>query len=412
MISKVKNSFSIYKNLPRSIYVLFFARTINSLGVFVYPFMTLFLTQKLGMSPGRAGFIIMLTGLAAAPGSLLGGKLADHFGRKRLLVAAEFISACSYIPCAFLGSSPLIPWFLIVGQFFMGVVHPLTTAMVTDLTVPETRKAGFSLMYLGHNLGFAVGPLVAGYLYRTHTPWIFLGDALTTFISLVLVLALVRETIPDREAIEASRLTDSPERAEDGNALKLLLARPRLLFFALMVAVIQFVYAQLSFSFPLFLSDIFGERGPSLFGSAMSLNAVIVILCTAMVISLTRNFRPAFSLTLTGLLYSLGLGVLFFLHSYVLILAAVFVLTIGEILGATNIDVYIANHTPMTHRGRFNSIFPLIMETGFFLSPVVMGNYIERLGIRSVWPLCFFLGMISVTGFFILWITERGRKHG
>jgi MFS family permease len=40
--------------------------------------------------------------------------------------------------------------------------QPASTAMTTDLTNPRNRKAAFSLLYLGGNVGFAVGPLISG----------------------------------------------------------------------------------------------------------------------------------------------------------------------------------------------------------------------------------------------------------
>ncbi|MGM0675698.1 MAG: MFS transporter [Spirochaetota bacterium] len=46
-----------------------------------------------------------------------------------------------------------------------GAATPATIALATDLSTPDTRQATFSLLYLGHNLGFAVGPLVAGFLF-------------------------------------------------------------------------------------------------------------------------------------------------------------------------------------------------------------------------------------------------------
>lgn len=360
---------AIYRGLPRSIYVLFFARIVNSLGSLVFPFMTMFLTQRLGLSEGDAGWYIMLSGTAFIPGSLLGGKLADHFGRKRIMVTAQFLAAASFIPCAFLGASMTIPLLLIAGQFFLGVVHPTTQAMTTDLTTPENRKAAFSLLYLGHNIGFAVGPLVAGYLYQHHTPWIFLGDALTTFLSLILVCLFVGETLPDHHALKDSLNKESHERAEEGSALSLILRRPGLVIFILLAAVMNFVYAQMSFSLPLFMAEVFSDRGPVLFGSVMSFNAIIVILGTPLLIAATRRLAPVLSTALAAALYAVGFGMLYFLNAYPLFILSTFIWTSGEIFSATNVDVHIANHTPISHRGRFNAIFPIIMGIGFAMSP-------------------------------------------
>ena len=136
IIYSIKSSFGIYRGLERSVYVLFFARIINSVGSFVYPFLTLFLTDKLEYTASEAGLILMVVSISFVPGSLIGGKIADVFGRKRILVGAEFFAAMSFMICAFITDKHLIPFFIIGAEFFMGIVHPTSTAMITDLSRP------------------------------------------------------------------------------------------------------------------------------------------------------------------------------------------------------------------------------------------------------------------------------------
>ncbi len=96
-----KRYFDVYRGLPSSLYMLFFATIINSMGMFVFPFLTLYLTGRLGMSQEKAGFFIMMLYLVYGPASLIGGKLADSFGRKKLMVIAQVLSGLCYIPCGF-----------------------------------------------------------------------------------------------------------------------------------------------------------------------------------------------------------------------------------------------------------------------------------------------------------------------
>jgi hypothetical protein len=46
-----------------------------------------------------------------------------------------------------------------------------------------------------------------------------------------------------------------------------------------------------------------------------------------------------------------------------------------------------ANHTPMSQRGRFQSILPIIGGTGFAVRSAVIGNLVSRAGRGPVWPL-------------------------
>jgi MFS family permease len=84
----------------------------------------------------------------------------------------------------------------------------------------------------------------------------------------------------------------------------------------------------------------------------------------------------------------------------------------GEILQATNTNVYIASHTPISHRGRFNSILPIIIGTGFAIGPPVMGKFIELYSVVWVWPLMAGLSLFSCAALGGLFLIEsrRGKK--
>jgi len=82
-----------YTKLPNSIYILFFARMVNSMGAFVYPFLTIYLTKTLSLDEGEAGFIVMLAITAHLPGLIVGGRLADWLGRKKILLLFQSMAA-------------------------------------------------------------------------------------------------------------------------------------------------------------------------------------------------------------------------------------------------------------------------------------------------------------------------------
>ncbi|GAJ24663.1 unnamed protein product, partial [marine sediment metagenome] len=118
--------------------------------------------------------------------------------------------------------------------------------------------------------------------------WIFLGDAATTFASLILVYLFVKETIPSKEKIEESyQLENAYEKAEKGNLWQVLRKRPRLLLFTLISLIYSFVYAQTTFSIPIQVVELFGEKGPKMFGIIMTTNALVVSFLTIIIISLT-----------------------------------------------------------------------------------------------------------------------------
>ncbi|NSW92130.1 MAG: MFS transporter, partial [Firmicutes bacterium] len=129
-----------YRGLPKSVYFLFISKIVNSIGNFVMPFLAIFLTDRLGMREDQAGFFVMLAAIAFVPGSLIGGKLADIYGRKKVLILFHGLSGLCFVPCAFLGPSMLVTWLLVASSLFIGASNPAYTAMVTDLTDMGNRK--------------------------------------------------------------------------------------------------------------------------------------------------------------------------------------------------------------------------------------------------------------------------------
>jgi MFS family permease len=396
------------------VYVLFFATVVNGAGIFVFPFLTLFLTGKLGMDEREAGNFLFFTSIAYLPGSILGGKLADKYGRKVVAVGAQLLAAAVYIPCGLLVSSPraalLIPLLVLVNVVFDGFADPARGAIHTDLTTPENRQAAFSLNYLGHNLGFAVGPLIAGFLFHSAPAWLFWGNAIAVAAATTLVLLFVPETKPTEAAVKASLASDSSERAHEGGLLSAVRSRPRLIVFVFLGAWYGLVYGQHRFTLPLQTDRLFGSPGAALYGSLMSLNAVLVIVFTAPAIALMKRFRPVVNVAVSGFLFAVGFGMLAFTRSPALFYISTFIWTMGEIVNATNADVYIANNTPLSHRGRFNAILPFIGGFGWAIATPIGGTIIHRWGIGAVWVAMFAVASLAAAGLLVLDRTEGTKK--
>jgi MFS family permease len=302
----IRGMLTLYKGLPKPIYVLFFATIINGVGIFVYPFLVLYLTQHLGYSDAWTGAFMSLASLAYLPGSIIGGKLADRIGRKKVMLIGQSFGSLMFLICGFLGKTPLIPIFILFNLFFDGATDPARSALQTDVTNQENRQSSFSLMYLGHNLGFSVGPLIAGFLFYRAPQWLFFGNAILGFASVLFVMLRVPESRPDAQAIEASFLSNSTEKAHRGNLIKALLSRPQLLILAISATFFSFAYSQSLFALPLYTARLYGEQGATLYGTMMSLNALVVVFCTAPMVILMRKRHPLQNIALAGVLFAIG----------------------------------------------------------------------------------------------------------
>lgn len=393
-----------YRNLPTTVWVLFFSRLINNMGNFIAPFMTLLLTNRYSFSIQAAGWVVMAVSAVGLIGSLFGGKIADQFGRRKAFLLFSTLTAGSMFVAGFAGEPEWVAFFLILRSFFGGVSGPFINTIVTDVTKEEERTEAFSLMYIALNIGYAVGPLLAGLLFASHTQILFFGDGATTMLSVLLVAKFIPETKPFVEAVESS--AESVD--EDTPLWQLLMQRPSFLWFCFWIMGLFFVFSQFNFGLPLQVESQFGLEGAKLYGILMTVNAVMCSVLTVGINSFLSRYSAASNIAIASLFYMVGFGMLGSVSSIFGFVLSTMLWTVGEIIIATNTNVYIANHAPVTHRGRFNAIFPVIRRVGFILGPPFAGWISDLRGLEMVWILNGFTALIIAFG--MAWLRKQDRR--
>ncbi|PKM95233.1 MAG: MFS transporter [Firmicutes bacterium HGW-Firmicutes-1] len=410
------NFFKNYSGLPKTVYVLFIAQVINRFGDFVMPFLTLFLTRHLGMSNKSAGAAVMLTILASIPGAFAGGKIADHYGRKKTHMIFQGLAGVAIFLCTFTRSPWVIILLLAISAFFNGGVRPIMTAIMTDVLEPDQRKLGFSLTYLGINIGVALGPLVAGFLFNEYLYMIFIGDAITTVIAVTLVGFYIKETLPSHLATESDLdrvIENAPlEEVESGTIISVLARRPQVVLFLVFNTFYSATYTQLLFSLPIMMNHVFGDSGPTFFGTLMTINAITVLAFTMIIAHFTHKWRPITGVVLGGIAYFIGFGMISFSRILPLFWISTFIWTIGEILVVTNFGVYISNNTPQNFRARISAVTSLSWAIGSMLGTYCIGIYMDATSVEAVWPFVSVIVMIGVLGMMgIRWYDSRPTKE-
>lgn len=356
----MKNLLSTYKGLPREIYILFLGKIVNALGAFVQPLMSLILTQKLGMSAGEAGEFVTFMAVCQVPCIIMGGKLTDTIGRKKVITIFQTMGIIMLIICGIIPLSITTAKFMILSSCFYSISMPAYDALNADLTNESNRKSSYSLLYMGVNIGFSIGPIIGGFLYKDYLSLIFIGDALTTVVALLLIIFYVKEPNKQKEVV-----LDFEEEDLQRSTLSIILKRPILFLFPLMMLLFQFAYSQWVFTLPIQLGELFNDGGARLYGFLGGFNGLIVITFTPILTYFTKKYRTLNIMSAGGMLYGLSFIIYAFAYYKISFFAATLALTIGEVLIATNAQAFIANNTPPSHRGRISSIFPMISGAGY-----------------------------------------------
>lgn len=152
---------------PRGLSTLFFTEMWERFSYYgMRAILVLYMTQALQFADADALSIYGYYTSSVYFLPIFGGWIADKFlGAKRAVLFGGIIIACGHFSLAF---SPL-PFFytgLVLVAFGTGLLKPNISTMVGDLYLEEDprRDSGFSLFYMGINLGAFIAPLICGYL--------------------------------------------------------------------------------------------------------------------------------------------------------------------------------------------------------------------------------------------------------
>jgi MFS family permease len=278
----------------------------------------------------------------------------------------------------------LVPYFILLLFLFDGATDPARQAIYADHTTFKNRKEAYSLFYLAHNIGFAIGPMLAGMMFNKYPEWLFLGNGIITIIATLFVALFIKDQKPTDSDIEESMKGSSSDKAMKGSVLSVLKEKPLLTLYIFIFSLFGLAMSMYFFTMPLYLTNIFNDIGPKYFGTLMSLNALTVIIATPIIVKLTGNKHPLRLISISMLLYTISYSFMGFTNVFYLILVLTIVFSVGEVFFATNHSYFVTNHIPLGHRARFSAIQSILEGIGFAVGPLISGILIDKLGYSSI----------------------------
>lgn len=157
---------------PRGLFVLFFTEMWERFSYYgMRAILLLFLLDKmnggLGMEEGEGGAVYGMYTFSVYLLSLPGGWIADNYlGQKKSIWYGGIVIMIGHILLAIPGPEPLFFLGLATVALGTGLLKPNISSIVSEL-YPDggaKRDAGFSIFYMGINLGSFLGIMIVGYL--------------------------------------------------------------------------------------------------------------------------------------------------------------------------------------------------------------------------------------------------------
>ncbi|MGI5524143.1 MFS transporter [Micromonospora sp. CA-259024] len=384
--------------LPATFWYLWAGLLINRAGAFAMLFLSLYLTDVRGASEGMAGTVVGAYGAGGAAGVLLGGVLADRWGRRATLLAAHLATAGLMVALAF--SRPLL--LIAVLSALVGVVHsmpsPAFVAAIVDVVPAERRSRAFNLQFWAFNLGMAVASLLAGVLAEASFTALFLVDAGATLTAAAVIGWKVPETLrpaaPTADLPAAIRPTRKAVRPRRPGLHTALTDRTFLVFVGL-TFVLAVLTMQTSTIMPLAMRA--DGLSPSAYGLVVALGGALIVVGQLFVPRLIDRHRKDVVLAASTALLALGFGVLTVADELAVYLGAAIVWTVGSMLAAPPNAQINADLAPPQLRARYQSVFYLTFPAAAFIAPTLGGVSLQYLGDRH-WLIVGGLGLLAALG--------------
>lgn len=382
------------KNFPRQFWILFGGTLINSTGGgMVFPFLTLYLHQRLNISMTYVGIILMLWSASALIGQIIGGTLTDQLGRKKLMAVSLVSSASVMLVFGFADSFAIASIVVILAGFVGALYQPARDAMIADLVEPARRTQAYGLIRIVANLGIAIGPAMGGFLAARSYLITFFGNALLTFIFFVITLTLIRETKP-------AHAVNQPKTETAGNFF-LVLRDTRFVIFCSAVALCTILAGQMMAVLPVYMKDNFG-LGESYYGWVMTTNAAMVVALQYFITRATTKI-PRLMLTTGGaLLYALGVFSVSFGSVFLHFILAMVIYTFGEMILVPTSTAVTADFAPAEMRGRYMGMLGLTWSVGFGIGPTLGGLISDHIGPAAIWSMTAMSGVAAALIFIAL----------
>jgi len=382
-----------YASFHPQFWVLFVGALINAVGFsFVFPFLTLYLTERLGLTLTTVGGLIAMNSAAGVVAQTVGGSLADRLGRKAVMVLSMLGSSLIIAGLGMAHSFPIVGGLILLNGFINPLFQPASQAMIADLVGPGRRAEAYGLIRVANNLGVVIGPSVGGFIATRSYLALFLTAATSGLVYFIILALFTQETKP---GLTGPGTTATAIRDE---GYRQVLGDRALLVFCTAMALTVAVYSQTWTIFPVYIKSQYGIP-ENRYGLLMALNAAMVVTMQFGVTRVTSRFPRAEMMALGASLYAIGVGTIGWSDAYWRFALNIVVFTLGEMVLIPTGAAFVADLAPPHLRGRYMGAQGLASGIGFGVGPLLGGALADWLGASRAWPMLLVLGLISTAGF-------------
>lgn len=373
---------SLYKNayggLSRSTWWLALVMLINRSGTMVIPFMTIYMTQHIGVSISKAGFVMSLFGAGAVIGALIGGKLTDKLGFYYIQITTLIGGGIMFIVLGQLHSYSSI----CTGTFFLAFINeafrPANSVAVAHYSKEENRTRSYSLNRLAINLGWAVGGGLGGFIASYNYNLLFWVDGVTNLLGAILLYFVLA---PSRNV--ATEIKKKQDKIVGETAYR----DTNYIIFIFLLFLFAMCFFQLFTTLPVFYKVHF-QLTVFFIGMIMTMNGIVISAFEMITIFKLEGKRPPLHFISLGVIV-IGLAYLMLntpgINKATLAIIIMLLFTLGEILSMPFMNSYWISRTLPHNRGQYAALYTVAWASAQAIGPFIGGLIAENYGYKMLW---------------------------
>lgn len=357
----------------------------------VVPFLTIYMTQRMGVGIGKAAMVMSIFGAGSIVGALIGGKITDRFGFYYVQLVALSGGGIVFMLLGLMKSYAAI----CVTTFFLSLVNeafrPANTVAVAHYSTEENRTRSYSLNRLAINLGWAVGSALGGFIAAHSYHLLFWVDGITNILAAILLYALMA---PSRNQHTQQRPYSKPVTSQS-----VYRDKQYLVFIGLQI-LFAMCFFQLFSILPVYYKSQL-HISESYIGLVMSCNGVLIVMIEMILVyKLEGRIHKLNAIAAGTLLVGLSYGILnaHFIPVLLLPFISMLIVTFGEMLAMPFMNSYWIARTNAGNRGAYAALFTMAWSAAQVLGPFLGGQVAEHYSYDLLWwisgSLCLLLSIV------------------
>lgn len=399
--------FTLYKDslsgLSRPVWILTLISLVNRSGTMVIPFLSIYLTEELGLSLVQTGYVMVFFGLGSLGGSFLGGRLADWIGAYQTMFWSLILTGLGFYGLQYMDTF----WSVSLSIFFLMIIadsyRPAVIAAMEVYSKPENRTRSFSLLRLAINLGYAVGPAAGGVLAHVYGyEWLFWIDGTTCILAGLTFRFLLQEK---------RRTKTVEEKAEQKVAKAQAVSAYRDPFYLVFIGVTclgAMVFIQLFSTIPVFFRQEL-HFSEATIGALMAMNGGVIFLIEMPMVYLLEKRYPSLGIVAGGVFLFGICYLLLNLGFMAAVILGVLAITVGEIMNFPFANSFAMSYAPPARLGEYSGLYTMSFSLAHLLAPLLGMQIAEHFGFSVLWYTAFGVSIAILPGY--RWLLRRSEQQ-